>query len=56
LSAILLLELIAEDLDDCAVSNEESVPYDPGFCAGVAFGVLVAVGRAAWCMEPLAVT
>jgi hypothetical protein len=56
LSTILLLELIAVDLDDSAVSNEEGVTYDPGFCAGVAFGVFIAVGCAAWCMEPFAVT
>jgi len=53
---VLLLKLVAEYLDDGAVGNEEGVAYDPGFGAGVAFRVFVAVGRAAWCMKSFAVT
>jgi len=53
---VLFLELVTEDLDDRAVSNEEGVAHDPGFCTRIAFGVFVAIGRAAWCMESFAVT
>jgi len=55
LSAVLLLEFIAEDLDDGAVRNEESVAYDPRFGAGVALGVSLAVGCATWCVKSFAV-
>jgi len=56
LSAVLLLKFIAEDLDDGAVGNEERMAYDPRLCAGITFGVPLAVGCATWCMKPFAVT